>query len=185
MADIPDDADRDHPLNRNETGAAPGGCLETAELMTQVRNRSPTDETATASRRGFMHALTGFAGVGFSNPMAAAANDTSTTEPEPEGETATDDIVVYRVTGTPRIDAIGDAFRRALGVAAGLTVGFAVAFALLGPAVASAAVFARMAAIVLVAMVIGQRVGARRFDTVFAVAVVVFAAIVGATVVVY
>jgi hypothetical protein len=40
-------------------------------------------------------------------------------------------------------------------------------------------------AIVLVAMVIGHRVGARRFDTVFVVAVVVFAAIVGATVVVY
>ena len=82
-----------------------------------------------------------------------------------------------RFTGLPWPEAIG--------VATGLIVGFAVAFALLGPAVASAAVFVRTAAIVLVAMVIGQRVSARRFDAVFAVAVVVFAAIVGATVVVY
>lgn len=73
----------------------------------------------------------------------------------------------------------------ALGVATGLTIGFAIAFALLGPATASAPVMMRTLAIVLSMIVVGQRVGAKEFDSVFAMAVALAALAIGATIFVY
>lgn len=73
----------------------------------------------------------------------------------------------------------------AIGTATGLTVGFANAFALLGPATASAPIMMRTLAIVLSLIVVGQRIDAREFDSVFAAAVVLAVLVIGTTVVVY
>lgn len=76
-------------------------------------------------------------------------------------------------------------WKEGLGVATGLTAGFAIAFLLLGPVTASAPVMMRTLAIVLPLIVVGQRVGAKRFDTVFAMAVALVVLVVGSTIVVY
>lgn len=73
----------------------------------------------------------------------------------------------------------------AIGTATGLTVGFAIAFALLGPATTSVPVMMRTLAIVLSMIVVGQRVGAKNFDQVFAAAVALTVFIVGSTVLIY
>lgn len=62
---------------------------------------------------------------------------------------------------------------------------FAIAFALLGPATASVLVMMRTLAIVLSMIVVGQLVGAKNVDSVFAMAVALVVLLIGAPIVVY
>lgn len=73
----------------------------------------------------------------------------------------------------------------AIGTTTGMVVGFAIAFALLGPATASVPVMMRTLAIVLSLIVVGQRVDAKEFDSVFAAAVTLAVLVIGMTVWVY